>query len=289
MIKKRKLSPRELNLLFKNKIDPTQIDLSQKNKPIEYIINKAEFRNNSFFVNKYSLIPRIETEKIIDIALKHLKNRKIKTNKKILFSDIGTGSGCIGISFALELIKQKLNFQAFLSDKSIQALKVAQKNADTFLNKSCNIIFDKYLPKQENKPINNTHINNQLIIFKSNLMDNYSKFKNIKFNYIFANLPYIPTKRINQLNSSVKDFEPISALNGGKDGFKLYKNLFIKVDKFLKKDGLFIIEVDDIHNKAFLKSLLSKSKNPETFFKWKIEIIKDINQKIRFWKCKLID
>lgn len=213
----RKLSPYEQNQLRKwaPDVDPQSIG----KKPVEVVTGHAEFLGHDFLVTKDTLIPRIESEQIVTDSLQVIDDQEIAHPTIV---DIGTGSGCIGISLALKLAKRQIPYTIFLSDISPQALKIADLNAQRLLHSPENIFFQE-----------------------SNLLDT---FPNIKFDLILANLPYIPTKNINKLDPSVKDFEPISALDGGKFGNLFINALLDKLPKFLDKKGKAIFEIDDTHS-----------------------------------------
>lgn len=184
------------------------------------------------------------------------------TSDSITFCDIGCGSGAIGISFAIELLAKSINFEGYLSDLSESALEVAKKNSDILLN-----------PIHQNCFTNKIQ-NSQLKIINSDLFKNYPSKK--KFNIIFANLPYIPSDRVPVLANSVKNYEPISALDGGKDGLRIISKLLVESKQRLELNGVVILEVDDSHTDT------SKFEN-----EWIIEVRKDQNQNTRFWILKL--
>jgi len=239
---KRQFTAYEINQLTKHGLDPFALaDIISPNIPIEYITCFAEFRNNNFVVDPAVLIPRVETEELIDIAF-----TKIKNKENVIFCDIGTGSGAIGISFALELEKRGIRYYGILSDVSKNALGLTGENLEELLpgNKSIKLL-------------------------ESDLMQ---KYPNVEFDVIFANLPYIPSERIKDLDCSVKDYEPLGALDGGKDGLKCIKKLLIQAPQFLKQTGVIILEVDDTHTDT-----------SEFNEHWNIEVKNDINNKNRFW------
>lgn len=239
---KRQFTAYEINQLTKHGLDPfTLADIINPDIPIEYITCFSEFRGRDFEVDPAVLIPRIETEEIIDIALKH-----VATNRSVVYCDIGTGSGAIGISFGMELAKRNLTYYGILSDISSKALSIAKDNLESLMPQ------DKCIK-----------------LIKSDLMNDYPE---IEFDVIFANLPYIPSTRIKQLDSSVKDYEPIGALDGGKDGLKYIRKLLEQAPKFLKSKGVIILEVDDTHTDT-----------SEFAGHWNIDVQLDINQKNRFW------
>ena len=228
--------------------------------PVEYITGFCEFRKNDFQVNSYTLIPRIETEEIIEIGLKFvtsiLENNLGKN--QVAFADIGTGSGIIGITFAKELQEKGIDFTGFLSDVSPNALAVARQNAKRILG-------EKEI--EENK----------LVLLESSLFEKFSSINpEVKFDIIFANLPYIPSGNMKSLDSSVKDFEPVSALDGGVDGLDLIRNLLNQVTVFFNEEGVIILEVDDSHKDT-----------TEFLAHWNVEIRKDSFGNNRFWLLKI--
>ncbi len=245
----RKFSAYEINHLNRFGIDPYSLDIEEiKEKPVEYITGFSEFYGRVFKVNEHTLIPRIETERIIDIALNSLPPFS-KGGKEggLSFVDIGTGSGAIGITLAKELEKRNIMYSGTLKDISAEALKVTSEN------------------------INNHNLN--LDLLKSDLFESL-ELKANSLQLILANLPYIPSSRINKLQDSVKDYEPLSALDGGEDGLDLIRKFFEELPRFIDKQGVAILEVDDTHD---LKKAEEFSNNLE------IKILKDLNEKNRFW------
>lgn len=217
--KKRNLTPYEINLLIKTKTPLEQIQNHPIDYPIEYITKKAIFQNSLFFVNENVLIPRIETEDILKIALKEIK---MLNKNKIEFIDVGTGSGCIGISLILELINKKINFIAHLVDISKKTLRITKKNVKNLIKKK--------------------ELYSKIRIYQSNLLENIPK--NTKFDFIIANLPYVPTNRT--LNNSTK-YEPKIALYSKENGLYLIKKLLQQSFSKLTNNGIVILEIDEIH------------------------------------------
>ena len=176
-----------------------------KKEPVAYIFKKKEFWKDEFFVNKYTLIPRPETELLVE--------KIVKSNKKLdpLILDIGTGSGCILIS----LMKEIKSARGIGIDISKKALLVAKKNAKNilkfkkikFLNKSINSSFDK------------------------------------KFDLIVSNPPYITTYQLKNLMEDVKAYEPKIALDGGNDGLDVIKKVIYKAKNILKFNGTLALEI----------------------------------------------
>jgi release factor glutamine methyltransferase len=215
-VTKRKLSSYEQNQLhwWAPNINPETIG----EKPVEYVIGHAQFLGLDFQVTPDTLIPRLESEQIVTDALQFVVDHELAHP---VIADIGTGSGVLGISLAVLLTKRQTPYSIFLSDISTKALKVADLNTQKLLHSPENIFF-----------------------LESNLLEAFPK---IKFDLILANLPYIPTKNIETLDSSVKDFEPKLALDGGAKGNLFINALLAKLPDFLSKVGQAIFEIDDTH------------------------------------------
>lgn len=245
----RSLSARETNHLLKYGIDPFSKEVQDSgDKPVEYISGFAKFRGLEFYVTINTLIPRIETETLIDIAIDHVKN---VNQDSYSYIDIGTGSGAIGISFALELQSLGKKYSGLLSDLSERALGVALENI------------------KKHAPLN-------LSTAQSNLLE---KIPAQKFDVIFANLPYIPSDRMDKLQNSVKDFEPHLALDGGDDGLVLIKRLLNSISDFMYHKSMLLLEVDDVHNANITKEVI-----PDNLT---YEVLPDLNGKNRFWIVQL--
>ncbi|KKT39839.1 hypothetical protein A3K29_00655 [Candidatus Collierbacteria bacterium RIFOXYB2_FULL_46_14] len=217
-IQKRVLTPYEINHLRKYGLP--QIDLSTiGEKPVEYITGHAEFYGLDFLVNSSVLIPRLESEMIVRLAVNYIQKEELAHPS---IADIGTGSGCLGLSVAASLVKQNTPYTIYLSDTSVPALNLARENAGRILSSPVNLFFQE-----------------------SHLMDDYPR---IKFDIILANLPYIPSKNITKLPRSVRDFEPLSALNGGPDGTTVINRLLSQIPQYISDRGIAIIEIDDTHD-----------------------------------------
>ena len=186
-------------------------------EPLAYIIKEKEFWSKMFEVDKNTLIPRPETELMVEQIL------KIYKNKKIFILDIGTGTGCILISLLSELH----NSNGVGIDISNNALKIAKKNA--LLHKVENRI------KLFNKSIMNLH--------------------NYKFDLIVSNPPYIDRKDIKNLDNCIKKYEPLIALNGGNDGLDVIKKVIYKAKEILKINGKLAIEIGNWQSKKVSREL----------------------------------
>lgn len=208
----KEIVPKNKIINFKNKINRRI-----KNEPIAYITNSKEFYCRNFYVDKNVLIPRPESEGIIDIIKTQLIKRGINPINALQVIDIGTGSGCLAITLSLELSLINTNIRAI--DISPMALKIARKNWRELHTNSKNHV--SFLQKD---------------ILKSKL----SK----KFDIIISNPPYIKTKEIPQLSKDVSDFEPISALSGGLDGLLFYRRLATLIKSSLTTNGFAILEIN---------------------------------------------
>lgn len=224
---KRVLTPYEKNFLTRHGFNFASTPITS-DIPVEYLTNIAEFKGHIFYVDQNTLIPRIETEQLVDLALENiLKNFKNKS--KVIIADLCTGSGCIGTSLALELIKNNINFQIYLSDISAQAIEIAKKNYNNLLpNNSKNAIF-----------------------LVSNLLDEYPK--NINFDLVISNPPYIPSQNISKLQISVKNYEPIIALDGGLEGTEIINKIISLLPNHQTHVNA-ILEIDDTHDLNKIKS-----------------------------------
>ena len=204
------------------------IDRRKKFEPVAYILNNKEFFSLDFFVNKNSLIPRPETELMVEKAVKIYKNK----NPNVL--DIGTGSGCIIISVLRHIPKSR----GVGLDISKDAIKVAKFNSERLLKVYNNRI--KFINLSIEKLSNNRI-----------------------FDLILANPPYINSKDIRNLSSDIKRYEPKIALDGGKDGLDVIKKVIYKSFKILKHNGTLAIEIGN--NQYFAVSkLLRKNGFKET-------------------------
>ena len=216
------------------------------NEPLNYVLGYSYFYGYKMIVNKDVLIPRPETEELVGLILS--KYDEFFKGKAINICDVGTGSGAIAI--ALKKEEDKLNVYA--SDISEDALKVAKQNS---LNNDCNIHF-----------------------FKGSMLEPYIGNR-IKVDILVSNPPYIKT--VENIESSVYDFEPHVALFGGEDGLRFYREIFEKADKVVDPEGMMFFEMGyDLKDSL---TELAKKYFPDS----EIEIFKDINGKDRMMMVKL--
>ena len=193
----------------------------KKKEPMAYILKKKEFWKNKFFVNNNVLIPRPETEIIVEEILNRID---LKASKNLL--DVGTGSGCI----ILSIIKERSNCKGTAIDISKKALKVAKTNAKIH------------------------HLENK-IKFKNIDID---KFKHCKYDFIVSNPPYIKKVDLYRLEDGIRLFEPMIALNAGLDGLTEIKKLILRSKKLLKINGKLIFEIG-LNQIEIIKDFLIKN------------------------------
>lgn len=223
---RRKLSGYEMNWLLKHGFKPDEID-AYGDKPVEYIVGAGEFMGFEFRVSEATLIPRVETEELVEMVVNWLAANG-KTGMEL--ADVGCGSGCIGISVLLELEKRGLEeIEVCLSDVSAPALEVARGNVDKLLA---------------------GRLRKRVRLLSSDLLLDYPE--SVQPEVIVANLPYIPEEVISNLPASVKEFEPHQALSGGEDGLELVRKLMSQAWRLTKRPKAIFLEVDELVKKQDL-------------------------------------
>ena len=185
------------------------IEHTQLTKPIQYISGSSYWRNLKFDLNADVLIPRVETEQIVDIATAIIGPE----DKKIIFADLGTGSGSIAIS----LVVENRNWKGLATDIDMNVLDIAKRNYRKISSES-NINF-----------------------YCGNWWEPLINYEGM-INLAISNPPYIPQDVYERLPSSVIDFEPKKALYGGEDGLSHIKQIISNAPKFLVKGGWLILE-----------------------------------------------
>lgn len=197
------------------------IEKRSKYMPVAYIMNNAWFMSLEFYVNEFTLIPRPETEELVEEVISYLKDN---SKNKIDMLDMCTGSGCIGIAVA----SYDERVQSTLSDISPECIKVSNIN------------------------IEKNNLTNQVEAVKSDL---FNSFTGLKFDVITINPPYIPTDDIKKLDEDVRIYEPISALVGGVDGLDFYRRIAAEAKSYLKTDGCIFMEIGINQSEAVSKIL----------------------------------
>ncbi|MDB4081434.1 peptide chain release factor N(5)-glutamine methyltransferase [Candidatus Pelagibacter sp.] len=214
------LNPKELLNYEQSKQFKSLIERRKKGEPVAYLIKEKEFWKDDFFVNKDVLIPRPDTELIIEQVLKIYSK-----DSHLQFLDIGTGSGCI----LLSILKERPNFYGIGIDISKKSINVSKFNA-----KKLNLM-------------------NRVKFFHSSI-DN---FKIGKYDMIVSNPPYINFLDLKYLEKDVVNFEPKLALNGGLDGFSKIRKVINRASSLIKKNGKFILEIG-FKQKNIVKKILKK-------------------------------
>ena len=182
------------------------INERSKGKPIAYITGKKFFWKHEFYIDQNVLIPRPETELIIEYVLKKFKN---KTKLRLL--EIGVGSGCV----LLSILDEKKNFLGTGIDLTNKCLKICNNNAIKI------------------------GIKNRLKLFKSDI-DNFNLGK---YDLIISNPPYINKLELKYLDKDIIGYEPLIALNGGLEGTSEISKVISKSSELIKKKGKFILEI----------------------------------------------
>ncbi len=247
----------ERTKLYTNPDDPIDDDVILKYKslikkrkkhiPLQYITRQVEFMSLDFVVNKHVLIPRPETEILVETVLDKAHNKQIQ-NKKTTIIDIGTGSGNISISLA----KNLNNAEIYASDISQDALTIAKVNA------------------QNHNVLNSVHfLHGNLFCAFSGIVEKGD------IDFIVSNPPYVSESEWHHLEPEVKDHEPWKALVGGEDGFCISRQIIKEAIDWLKPGSYLIMEIGETQAKSIINLLENEGRYKE------IEIIKDLQGKER--------
>ena len=193
-----------------------------QNEPLQYITGSCDFYGRQFLINSKVLIPRPETERLVDIAIE-----KINGINSPSILDVGTGSGCIATTLGLEIPDSKV----MGVDISLDALEVANENKGKLCSE--NVLFIE--------------------------MDILNTFPEKLFDLLVSNPPYIPKNEMENLMKDVKDFEPVIALEDENNGFTFYKR-FAEIGRTLVKPGAwFVLEVGMGDHPSMVQSIFSNS------------------------------
>ena len=209
--------------------------------PLQYINKHQEFMGMDFLVEKGVLIPRPETEILVEEVIRKLKNYKCSNSLRV--ADLGTGTGIIAVSIA-KFIEDVIIYATDISKKSLQiALKNTQKHG----------------------------CKDKIIFLQGDLFEPFmGKIKKNSLDGIISNPPYIDSHDFESLPPEIKDNEPKVALSGGIDGLDYYRKIIKKSPQYLKKNGFMALEVG-FNQSKIVKELIIKENN----FNQNIEITKD--------------
>jgi release factor glutamine methyltransferase len=179
--------------------------------PVQYLTGRQEFWGLEFEVNPSVLIPRPETEHLIEVALEQLSNRR---NEPLRIADVGTGSGCIAVALAREFPQA----QIVATDISAAALEVARRNAARH------------------------GMQDRISMVRTNLLQSYLDAAEL-FDLIASNPPYVGRAEQGNLQREVVEHEPHQALFAGEDGLNVYPEIIAQAARLLKPGGLLVVEL----------------------------------------------
>jgi len=223
-----KLSPAQLytqpeRILSREQVRSLQelIERRLSREPAAYIVGHKEFYGVDFYVDAHVLIPRPETEVLIEAALEFAEgctNRFSSSGRPLLIADVGTGCGAIAISLALNLPQSKV----YATDISPSALEVARFNCE------------------------HHNVTEQIILLQGNLLEPVPE----PVDLIVANLPYIRNSELANLSPEITDFEPRVALDGGESGLEQIRQLLKQVERKIHPGGRLLFEIGQEQEKA---------------------------------------
>jgi release factor glutamine methyltransferase len=230
------------------------VDIRAGGMPLQYITGSQEFMGLPFRVNEKVLIPRQDTEILVEKALEILKARK-ETRGGFRILDLCCGSGAIAVSLAYYLKKAKRKAAVLGSDISSDALEVAKENAR----------------------ING--VERQIRFAEGDLFGPFPKNRKDRgrkqFDMIVCNPPYIPTGVLPTLMREVREHEPLLALDGGEDGLDFYRRILEEAWRYLVEEGVLLLEIG--YDQGITVPLLAE----EAGAYGPVEIIKDLAGKDR--------
>ena len=195
----------------------TLVKQRQKGKPVSRILNKRNFWKREFMLNGDTLDPRPDSEILIEAVLEYFPNK----TQLLKILDLGSGTGCLGLSLLEEYEDSLISFV----DVSKKSLEIVKKNSHQFWLKGTL----KYI-----------HLDWRTHDWDTQLLNIE---ENKKFDIIVTNPPYIPSNDINFLETEVKDYDPILALDGGNDGLNAYRSIIPKLKNLVKSDGKIFVEI----------------------------------------------
>lgn len=215
------------------------VEKRQSSMPVQYIVNQQEFMGLDFYVDERVLIPRGDTEILVEEVIQLY--RRDFAGQRVKLMDIGTGSGAITISLA-KLIELS---EVVSIDISEGALQVARKNAERH------------------------QVQDRITFYEGSLFKPLQQMKEKKsFHFIVSNPPYIPSETVRTLSPQVKDFEPSNALDGGEDGLDFYRSIVEEAPIYLMNDGWLVFEI------GYDQGLAVKELMEQRGFE-QVEVIKD--------------
>jgi len=238
-----------------------RLDQIAKRVPVQYILGFVQFYGNKFKVSKEVLIPRQETETLVETAVSRLLAKALSSKKALNVLDIGTGSGAITISIAntcSRLLEKAKQISFYAVDISAAALRAAADNSRTVITEK------DWLA--------------QLHFIHADLYPESKQATPQRFDIITANLPYVSTDEYKSLKAHIKKYEPKQALFGGKTGTEIVERMLDGLKPRLKPSGVAIIELPPIHEKWLRKKceslMFSTEKVDQKGFIWVIQPVR---------------
>lgn len=214
------VSPSNLMLKLDNEIDRSKVDpLIERlklNEPVRYILGKAYFFKEEYKVGRGVLIPRPDTEVLVEKAYDVISSG---SNKTPVIWDLCTGTGCVGISLSNYLLENGIESLTYLVDKSDEALEYTYNNLDQ------------------------SKCRDRVVVVQKDILESMDGISELSPDYIVSNPPYITSADMRTLDISVKDYEPYEALYGHTDdGLLFYEKMAVYAARNLKDGGAIIVE-----------------------------------------------
>lgn len=212
-----------------------RIDNRRKGMPVQHITGKQEFMALEFIVDPSVLIPRADTEILVEYVIQYVNFNKLNEKDSITIVDICTGSGCIAVSLAHYL----KNAVVYGIDISSDALKIARINAQ------------------------NIGVSERVHLLEMDILRGFQNCEGIRIpqaDIIVSNPPYIPSAHIQKLSASVRSYEPHKALDGGNDGLDFYRKIISEAPQYLKGRGLIAMEIGAEQSRAIAELIESSQK-----------------------------
>lgn len=192
---------------------------ASENEPVAYLTGRCEFYSLALTITPDCLIPRPETELLVERAIEFLRSRN--TSQSVC--DLCTGSGCIAVAIA----KNHKNCEVIATDISDDALKVAKQNIERY------------------------SLTEKIKLFQGDLFEPLiPQLDKCKFDLIVCNPPYVTSGEYDTLDKNVKNYEPKNALEAGTDGLDIYRRIIESIEPFLKSDAALILEIGHSQGKS---------------------------------------
>lgn len=255
----------ELYLDHDRRLDPLEssrftalVDRRMRGEPVQYLTGRTEFYGRGFEVSPAVLIPRPETERLVDHVRTCLDGMRSERagNTDVRFADIGTGSGVLAVTLALECPFA----QGYATDVSPEALEVARRNADRLLG-------DRH---------------DRITFMQGSLLAPFDARGPRALDLIVANPPYVASREMDGLPEEVRGYEPRLALHGGKDGLEYHRALIEQAPGYLNAGGVIALEIGAGQSAAVVRLMMERRAYGN------VEIVKDYNGLDRIVSAKYV-